>query len=62
MGTLFLSEAINFERDIQPFKVIRIYSGVGSGKNHWVETLANAGYSILLITSRKATADAQAKK
>ena len=58
----YLSEVIDFEKDIQPYRIIQIYSGVGSGKNYWVESLAKEGYSILLITSRKATADAQAKK
>lgn len=62
MGDKYLSEVIDFKRDIEPYQVIRIYSGVGSGKNHWVETLAEKGFNILLITSRKATADAQAKK
>lgn len=62
MGNKYLSEVIDYEKDIGPYQIIQIYSGVGSGKNHWVETLAEAGYSILLITSRKATADAQARK
>ena len=62
MNGKYLSEVIDFKRDIEPFQVIRIYSGVGSGKNYWVETLAQMGYNILLITSRKATADAQAQK
>lgn len=57
-----LSEIIDFERDIRPYRIIQIYSGVGSGKNYWVETLAERGFDILLITSRKATADAQAQK
>lgn len=57
-----LSEIIDFGRDIEPYRIIQIYSGVGSGKNYWVETLAEKGFNILLITSRKATADAQAQK
>lgn len=62
MADKFLSEVIDFNRDIAPYRIIQIYSGVGSGKNYWVETLAKQGYNILLITSRKATADAQADK
>lgn len=58
----YLSEVIDFKKDIAPYRIIQIYSGVGSGKNYWVESLAKEGYRILLITSRKATADAQAKK
>lgn len=62
MDEKFLSEVIDFTRDIEPYRVIQVYSGVGSGKNYWIETLAKQGYSILLITSRKATADAQSRK
>lgn len=62
MAEKYLSEVIDFGRDIAPYRIIKIYSGVGSGKNYWVETLARQGYNILLITSRKATADAQAEK
>ena len=58
----YLSEVIDFKKDIAPYRIIQICSGVGSGKNYWVESLAKEGYRILLITSRKATADAQAKK
>ena len=58
----YLSEVIDFKKEIAPYRIIQIYSGVGSGKNYWVESLAKEGYRILLITSRKATADAQAKK
>lgn len=58
----YLSEVIDYQRDIEPYRIIQIYSGVGSGKNHWVKTLAEQGFNILLITSRKVTADAQANK
>ena len=49
----YLSEVIDYQRDIEPYRIIQIYSGVGSGKNHWVKTLAEQGFNILLITSRK---------
>lgn len=62
MEEKYLSEVIDFKKDIEPYRIIQIYSGVGSGKNYWVESLAKEGYSVLLITSRKATADAQAQK
>lgn len=62
METKYLSEVINYENDIEPYQIIEIYSGVGSGKNYWVEKLASEGKSILFITSRKVTAQAQAKK
>lgn len=62
METKYLSEVINYENDIEPYQIIEIYSGVGSGKNYWVEKLASEGKSILFITSRRVTAQAQAKK
>lgn len=62
METKYLSDVINYENDIEPYQIIEIYSGVGSGKNYWVEKLASEGKSILFITSRKVTAQAQAKK
>lgn len=55
----FLSDVINYEKDIAPYRLIQIYSGVGSGKNYWVQTLAEQGKSILFITSRKITAEVQ---
>ena len=57
-----LYEVIDFERDIKPYRLIRLYAGVGAGKNEWTEKLAEQGYSILVITSRANTATAQAKK
>lgn len=62
MDGKYLSDIIDINKDIKPYKLIQIYSGVGSGKNTWVEALAKDGYSILLITSRRATANAQASK
>ena len=63
MGKKYLSEVIDYERDIEPYSLIEIYAGVGAGKNHWVtELVEQQGKSILLITSRKATAQAQANE
>lgn len=68
MGDKFLSEVIDLHRDIMPYQIIQIFSGVGSGKNTWVNMLAEMKaengrpYNILLITSRKTTANAQAIK
>ena len=64
----YLSEAINYTRDIEPYGFIQIYAGVGSGKNTFIEKLI-AGFTwenddgtkhsvppktVLLITSRRA--------
>lgn len=68
MGDKYLSDVIDLKRDILPYQIVQIFSGVGSGKNYWVETLSRMKgengrpYNILLITSRKTTANAQAQK
>ena len=67
-----LSEVIDFETDILPYRMIQIIAGVGAGKNYWVnKVVANQKHQIdrysyrksnvLLITSRAATANAQAE-
>ena len=65
----YLSDVIDLEQDILPYRIVHIIAGVGAGKNHWVNQIANTKrkgdanrYSVLLITSRKATANAQASK
>lgn len=62
MADQYLSDVIDYENDIAPYRFIQIFSGVGSGKNRWIQDLARKGKRILLITSRQITADAQAKK
>ena len=52
-----LSEVIDYDRDIAPYRVIEVVSGVGSGKNYWVENVLMEKYHVLLITSRKAKVD-----
>ena len=37
----FLSEMIEFERDIKPYPITFILSGVGSGKTTYIKDLAN---------------------
>lgn len=50
----YLSNVINYDRDIAPHRVIEIIAGVGAGKNHWVEEILMKQHRVLLITSRKA--------
>lgn len=57
----YLSEIIDLERDILPHRVVLLHAGVGAGKNTWTKILAQKGYRILLITSRRVTADVQTK-
>lgn len=58
----YVSDVIKYEQDIEPYRIIQIYAGVGAGKNAWVAKLVESGKRVLLVTSRKATADAQANK
>ena len=48
MNNPYLSDVIDYQRDIEPYRIIQIYAGVGSGKNRWVEQLAKQGLNILL--------------
>ena len=64
-----LSDVIDLERDILPYRMVQVIAGVGAGKNYWVNQIAHTKrpgddnyYSILLITSRAVTANAQAEK
>lgn len=67
----FLTEVLDpadVENTIHKYRVVRIDAGVGSGKNYWANKLldpkATGGkyYRVLYITSRKATAAAEAQK
>ena len=58
----YVSDVIKYEQDIEPYRVVQIYAGVGAGKNAWVARLVESGKRVLLVTSRKATANAQANK
>lgn len=67
----YLSDVIDYDADIAPYQFIKIYAGVGSGKNTFVDNLAKGGVIkhsdgstvekqyILLITSRRAKVDEQ---
>ena len=58
---LYLCKNIDLERDILPYRAILLHAGVGAGKNTWTKILAQKDYRILLITSRRVTADVQAQ-
>ena len=45
-----LSDVINYEEHISPYRIIEVVSGVGSGKNYWVENVLMEKYHVLLIT------------
>ena len=66
-----LSETIDYDRDIAPYRFIKIYSGVGSGKNRFIDRLVQGDYfkhadgsyvkkqHVLLVTSRRSKVDEQ---
>ena len=56
----YISDCISFENDIKPYPFILLWSGIGSGKNTFVEHMVNGCSEkgipkliVLLITSRK---------
>ena len=60
MGDKYLSDVIDYERDIKKHNFIAIYSGVGSGKNRFIDSfykddpeIPNPQMTVLLITSRR---------
>ena len=64
MGDKYLSEVIDYERDMKSYHFMAIYSGVGSGKNRFIdsfykedEEIPNPQMTVLVITSRRAKAD-----
>lgn len=54
MGDKRLSEIISYKEHIAPYRIVEVVSGVGSGKNYWVENVLMEQMRVLLITSRKA--------
>ena len=36
MGDKRLSEVVNYKEHIEPYRIVEMVSGVGSGKNYWV--------------------------
>lgn len=69
----YLMDTIDYDTDIEPYRFVKIYAGVGSGKNYFIDALAKGGVvkhsdgskleakSVLLITSRRAKVDEQLK-
>ena len=64
MGDKYLSEVIDYERDMKQHHFMAIYSGVGSGKNRFIDSfykedkdIPNPQMTVLIITSRRAKAN-----
>lgn len=62
LGTARVDDVLDYERDIKGKHLIRLRAGVGAGKNYWARHLLekHPDLQILLITSRKNTAEAEA--
>lgn len=62
LGTLRVSDVLDYERDIKGKRLVRLRAGVGAGKNYWVRHLPekHPDLQILMITSRKNVAEAEA--
>lgn len=62
LGALRVDDVLDYERDIKGKRLIRLRAGVGAGKNYWARHLLekNPDLQILLITSRRNTAEAEA--
>jgi len=63
MGDKYLSDVINYKRDIEPYRFIKLYSGVGSGKSTFACRFVTGHHEVgkevpelttLIITSRRA--------
>lgn len=70
-GIPHLSDIIDYDKDIAPYRLISIISGVGSGKNWMIDNLVDGDFfchqdktkvekqAVLLITSRRAKVNEQ---
>lgn len=64
LGTLRVDAVLDYERDIKGKGLVRLRAGVGAGKNYWVRHLPESypDLQILMVTSRKNVAEAEAIK
>ena len=64
MKDIYVSDILNYEKNIKSYRLIRIFAGVGSGKNTFIEKFITGDTelnipkkTILFITSRRAKVD-----
>lgn len=64
MKEKYISDILNYEKHIKPYRLINIFSGVGSGKNTFINNFITGKKeptipkkTVLLITSRRARAN-----
>ncbi len=64
MSDIFVSDVLNYKEHIEPYRLIKIFAGVGSGKNTFIESFIKGDKepeipqkTVLLITSRRAKVD-----
>jgi hypothetical protein len=65
----YICDVIDYDRDIKPFPLIKIYSGVGSGKSHFAAQMITGSekygipeQNVLIITSRRAKVEETLKE
>ncbi len=64
MSDIFVSDVLNYKEHIEPYRLIKIFAGVGSGKNTFTDNFITVKKepdipkkTVLLITSRRAKVD-----
>ncbi len=61
MSEKYVSDVLNYKKHIEPYRLIKIFAGVGSGKNTFIEEFVKGEKqpkkTVLLITSRRAKVD-----
>lgn len=65
----YICDVIDYDRDIKPFPLVKIYSGVGSGKSHFAAQMITGSkeygipeQNVLIITSRRAKVEETLKE
>ena len=68
-GKTTICDVVNYETEIKPFPLVKIYSGVGSGKSHFASAMITGSkeygipeHNVLLITSRRAKVEETLKE
>ena len=64
-----ICDVVNYEQDIEPFSLVKIYSGVGSGKSFFAASMITGSkkynipeQNVLIITSRRAKVEETLKE
>ena len=68
-GTKTICDVVDYEKDIKPFPLIKIYSGVGSGKSYFATAMIKGSekycvpkHNVLIVTSRRSKVEETLKE